>query len=56
MNLRKSHYHGKNKSCPCCSNQNGQLVFYDLNDFGMRKLRGKKVPQSWCAACRRAAW
>lgn len=38
------------KRCPKC----GWTGLTD-RDFGMRTLRGRQVPQSWCRLCRRAA-
>ena len=41
------------KSCPRCSVEKGELVFYPLDDYGERTLEdGKIVPQSWCRGCR----
>ncbi len=38
------------KRCPKC----GWTGLTD-QDFGMRTIRGRQVPQSWCRLCRRAA-
>lgn len=48
-NLTKSK-HGK--SCPECSRRAGRLIFKLYEDFGLRKVRGMTVLQSWCKACR----
>lgn len=38
------------KRCPKC----GWTGLTD-QDFGMRTLRGRRVPQSWCRLCRKSA-
>ena len=41
------------KSCPRCSVQAGKLVFYPLDEYGVRTMEGGDVlPQSWCRGCR----
>lgn len=44
--------HSTLKSCPPCSKRLGMHAFYPLKLFGLRRVGGKDILQSWCAACR----
>lgn len=39
--------------CPCCNKQADGLDGIEKL-FGFRKVNGKKIPQSYCRACRKA--
>jgi hypothetical protein len=43
------------KSCPCCSQREGRLVFKPLEEFGERAIGESILPQPWCAECRTAS-
>lgn len=46
--------HSREKSCPNCSAELGRPIYYPLEFFGERFMRGYGLRiQSWCSACRK---
>lgn len=54
--LNESQIRGNYKSCPHCSPNNGEHIYYEFSSFGTSEARETSTNpdgiQSWCSSCR----